>query len=309
MPAFSTTTATGILAGDLINETRRHLFSGQEETPNQTLAAVSATQTSIPFTYPLGPAVMQGTIVAVDLEEIRVWATDGAQTATVVQRGVNGTTPAVHAAGEYVAVRPKFSDFRILRALNEELYDLASPANSLFQVVTVDITYNAAVRGYDLTGATDVIKLLEIRFATPGPLKQYPKITDADLERNMPLTDFPSGYALRLNHQGAYPGLPIIVRYASRYGTLTNYTDDTGTVAGLQDYATDIPPLGAAARLVGVRELKRNYTEGQYDPRRFEEVPAGAVARSIQPLLLLRQQRIAACSARLRSDWPVYSYT
>lgn len=290
-------------AQDLVEEAKRHLFSGAEEQVNRVSGAVLSTDTSILFQYTV-TGMVQGTILAIGLEEVRVWATDGNLTATTVERGVNGSTAAAHSNNDLVRVRPKFSDFRVLRAINEELADLGSPANGLFQVVSVDVTYNPAVRGYDLTGATDVIRILEARYKTPGPLKQYPLVKGYALERNMPTSDFPSGFAFRMD-SGAFPGLGVHVRYAAKFGQLVNATDDVQAVAGLPASANDLPPIGAAIRLTFPREVKRNFTEAQSDPRKYEEVPPGSVAKSVAGLSQLRTARIQAEAARLLSDWPV----
>ena len=45
---------------------------------------------------------------------------------------------------------------------------LSSPSNGLYRVATVDLTYNAAVEGYDLTGVTDVLAVLDARYQAVG---------------------------------------------------------------------------------------------------------------------------------------------
>ena len=78
------------------------------------------------------------------------------------------------------------------------------------------------------------------------------------------------------------------------------------STTGLQASAYDLPPLGAAIRLMSGREIKRNFTETQGDSRRATEVPAGAVQQSSTGLKLLRAQRIVAECARLNSLYPIY---
>ena len=78
------------------------------------------------------------------------------------------------------------------------------------------------------------------------------------------------------------------------------------SVTGLQPSATDLPPIGAAIRLMAGREIKRNFTESQGDTRRSTEVPPGAIAQSANGLARLRQTRIAAEAARLHALYPSY---
>lgn len=292
------------LASDLVEQTRAHLYSGQESEFNRLDGALTNSATAFTLKYPLG-SIARGAIISIDLEDIRVWETS-ALSVTVCERAVNGTAAASHSDLASVEVRPKFSKFRVLRAVNEDLRDLSSPVNGLFQVKTVDITYNAAIQGYDLTGVTDIINLLELRWKQSGPSKNWPLIRKHALVRNMATTEFASGMAVFL-YEPAFPGLAIRVRYSADFTALTNLTDDVQTVAGLPVSANDLPPIGAAIRLVAPREIKRNFTEAQYDPNRLEEVPAGAELASTRGLQLLRQQRIISEEARLASDWPKYS--
>lgn len=295
--------AAGFTASDLVEETRRHLLSGQEEQVNLLNNDLDASTTNFTVLLPLA-SITQGAIVAIDLEEIRVFTTDSNQGVTRCQRGVNGTTAAAHTAGALITVRPKFSNFRILNAINEELADLSSPSNGMFQVMSVDLTYNAAVMGYDITGATDVIRILEARYRVPGPSNNWPLIREYSVQRNMPTTTWPSGFVFD-TYQRAYPGLPIHLQYASSYGQFAAMSDDIAAVAGLQLSARDIPPMGAAVRLTIPREIKRNFTEAGVEPRRADEVPSGAVLRSMLGLQQLRQTRIKAEAEALNQRYPI----
>lgn len=287
---------------DLIEETKALLFSGEEPEYNRLDGDIDSTVASITFKYPLH-SITRGAVISVGLEDIRIWDTSGF-TATVVERHVNGTTAASHSDLDLVSVRPRFSDFRILRALNEELSDLSSPVNGLYQVKTVELTYNATRQAYDLTGVTNLSNILELRYKLPGSSHQWPLIGNGkyDILRNMNTSEFASGFALTL-YEEAYPGQTIRVRYGADFTSLSTLTDDVTTVSGLPASAVDIPPLGAAIRLVSAREIARNFLESQPEPRRSEEVPAGAVMQSVNGLRALRQQRIIAEAAKLQSDW------
>ncbi len=297
------------LASDLIESARRHLFTGQPEKLNRLNSAiVSTSATTFVLRYDLA-GVQPGTILSVDLEEIFVFAVDSvAKSITDCQRGYNGSTAAVHSDAAVVTSQPKFSSWRILQAINDDLLDLSSPLNGLYQIKTVDLTFNPVTYGYDLTASTEIISIAEVRFRTTGPQKTWPQINSYALLRNMPVTgdfdDFVSGNALVI-YEGAQPGYPIRVRYKAPFVPLVNLTDSATAISGLSSTMLDLPPLGAAIRLVAGREVKRNFTEAQGEPRRAEEVPPQASMQSVRELVRIRQQRIMAEAARLMST---YSY-
>jgi hypothetical protein len=87
---------------------------------------------------------------------------------------------------------------------------------------------------------------------------------------------------------------------------LVNLTDDVVATSGLPPTAIDIPAICAEIDLTSVREVKRDATESQPDPRKAADVPAGAMTAVAQALVLLRDRRIAAEADRLNRQWPGY---
>lgn len=295
-------------ASDLVQTTRQHLFTGQPEFLNRLAGSINTTDVTFALTFDFG-TMNRGTIIEIDLEQIYIFSvTVSTKTVTDCIRGFNGTTAASHSANATVTISPKFPASRILQAINDDLADLSSPMNGLYQVKSLTLTFNAAVNGYDLTGVTDIISIAEVRYRTSGPDLSWPRIESFTLMRNMPTTgtygDFPSGNAIVLYGDGQ-PGLPIRVRYRAPFTLLTTLADDVLGVTGLQATAHDIPPLGAAVRVVAGREIRRNFDEAQGEPRRAEEVPAQANLGSTRELIRLRQSRIMAEAARMQAT---YSY-
>lgn len=264
-------------------------------------------QTTFTFSKPLG-SMIDGCYIAVDLEIIYVWTVVSTTGTATVQRGMLGSTAATHSDAALVTVNPRFPKFSILQAINADLDDLSASPNGLYQVKNVTLTYNPAAQGYDLTSIADYVDVLRVRAKIPGPSKAWPEIRSFQLKRNMDTTDFASGNAIIL-YEGGYPGLDIRVTYSQAFTHLSALTDDVVTVSGLPATMHDIPPLGAAARLSGVRETKRNFTEGQGDGRRATEVPPGSQTNSMRGLLAIRQARIRAESARLGGNYPARRHT
>ncbi len=290
---------------DIIEEARDLLYTGQAQEMNRLQGAMGVNDTVISLRYPVGSAALRGTRIAVDLEIIRVWETSGS-TITVAERGVGGSIPAAHIDGEMVEVQPKFPKFRVAQVINEDLDDLSSPMNGLFKVPMgeLDITYNPALAGYDMAGvsAADVIAIQEVRYKQAGPTHYWPRITQFSISRDMSTSEFPSSLALFI-FEGAYPGLPMHVRYRQKFSHLVNLTDDIQTVAGLPAIANGLPALGAAIALMAGREIKRNFTEASPDPLQLDLVVPGSVLKSYQGLMMQRKDKILAVGASLLQQY------
>ena len=287
--------------GDLIEEARTRLLSGQEERVNRLDGAVTNNATALALKYAVTGAVASGVVLDVDLEEIRVWEVNG-QSMSTVERAVNGSAAAAHADLATVTVSPKFSRARILRAFNEELLALSSAG--LYQMKKVEFSFDASAAGYDLVGATAVNGVWMIEGKFPGLSRQWVQLGGWRLAREANTTDFPSGFAL-FPGQAGQPGQTIRVWYKAPLTTLST-TDITATIAstGLAASAEDLLPLGAMLRLVPPRDVKRTFTEGQGEPRRAEEVPINAATQSISGLARFRQQRINDELAQLARLYP-----
>ena len=285
-------------ASDLIESTRGHLFTGQPENLNRLASGITAITETIPLSYDI-TGIGRGTIIEIGLEQIFVFVVDSSsKTVTACIRGYNGTTGAIGTTGDRVTVSPKFPRARVLTAINDDLADLSSPMNGLYRTLSVDLTFNAAVMGYDLTGVIGMMGISDLRYRTIGPEKSWPQINNYAVLRNMPTSDFASGSALVL-YEGGSPGQTVRVTYQAPFTSLATLADDVLAISGLSATAHDIPPLGAAVRLAAGREVRRNFDEAQGEPRRAEEVPPQANAQATRELVRLRQQRIVAEQSRL----------
>lgn len=291
-------------AQTLIDETRRYLLPTAREPLNTLNGAINSSATSLIFNQDIS-AITQGAYIEIDLETMYVWTPTPATKTVVVQRGMQGSTAASHLDTALCRVLPRFSNFSILQAINADLDDLSSPVNGLFQVpATIEFTYQPQINGYDLTGINSGwINILSVRYDTPGPWKDWPELRHWQVKKNMDTADFASGTALML-YDAAYPGRDVRVTYSAPFTHFTTVTDDATTVAGLTATMVDIPPLGAASRLAGVRETQRNQFESQGDPRRAAEVPPNAQLAGATSLMRMRATRIKAEAARLSNNYP-----
>jgi hypothetical protein len=288
-------------AATVIDRTLRQLLSGTIEARNKLASSVDSSTTSVVVTYSL-EGLRAGQVFEVDAELMYIWAADTATKTLTVQRGFNGTTAAAHSSGAIVTVNPRFPRAQILEAMNDEMRDMSSPMNGLFQVKTLNITYNGTDSMINLTGATEVIDLLNVsvRYLTDD----YPVARRVKLVRDLPTDDFASGFAIRFD-QNVYPGRLRVV-YKAPYTSASTEAVDINSTCGVQESATDIVVIGTQLRLMAPREIKRNFTEAQGDTRRAEEVQSGAVTGSISNLRQLRRDRITAEAARLARAYPTF---
>ena len=286
-------------AGQLIDRVANDLLAGTVEERNKVATGIDASTTTVTFSYPLS-GLREGSVFEVGSEQFYVWTVNSSAKSAVVERGFNGTTAASHSADDIVTVNPRFPRARVLQQLNADLADLSSPLNGLFQVKTVDIAYNGSDRMVNVTGATDILNLIDVRYRYLSD--DYPIIRDTRLLSDMPTSDFASGYALAFDTLVRAGTLRVL--YRAPYGQFTSESDTINSVGG-SDYLDDVLALGAQIRLMAGREIKRNFTESQGDTRRAEEVPSGAVANSMLQLQRLRRDRVIAEAARLNRQYPL----
>ena len=290
--------------GDLVQTIQRRVLSDLREELNELGTGINSTTNTISLAtgQSLGSIANTGTTLQIDYELMYVISAPSAGAIQVI-RGFSDSVAASHSANAIVNVNPRFPAVDIIRAINEDIDDLSAPTNGLYQMLELTVTFIPVQQGYDLTGLTNeaVLDLWEVRAHEYGPTNKYPVIPPNmyKLQRNADTSVFPSGMALVLD-QGGYPGRPLRIQYKSPYSTpLVNATDDVATVTGLHPQAHDIPILGAPARLMQFRELKRSFSEAQGEPRRAQEVPVGASLTASKGLLQYRDMRISGERERL----------
>ena len=288
-------------AATVINKTLRQLLSGTVEARNKLASTITDSGTSVVCTYAV-EGLRAGQVFEIDSELFYIWAANVSTQTLTVQRGFNGTTAAAHTSGALLTVAPRFPRAQVLEAINDEVLDLSSPVNGLFQVKTFNQTYNGTDRMVNLTSATDVIDVLNVsvRYLTDD----YPVARKVKLVRDLPTDDFASSFALKFD-QAVYPGRLRVV-YKAPYTSVTTEATNLNTGCGIQESVEDIVVIGTQLRLMAPREIKRNFMESQGDTRRAEEVTSGAISNSVTVLRQLRRDRIIAEAARLMRAYPTF---
>lgn len=328
----SSSTGTGTTFGDLIEKVYRRVMGGVRERAVQLQTTVGSNDTTVVLTGSQVSAIGPGSVIAVELELMYVvgWttltSTSGQPTsgqATVI-RGYYGSVASTHVANVLVYINPRYSRYDIGVAINDDLRSLSSPENGMFRVGVATLTYNPVFAGYDLGDLPDnFIDILEVRYRIAPPYRTFPPIKRWKVirwDKNSTDPVFPSGRGLVIYESG-WPGLPIYVTYSAPFIRFVDTADNVlstpatnddappmngysaSTVTNLTPTMLDIPPLGAEIDLTLPREIGRNVMESQPDPRKAAEVPAGAVAGSVNALILRRAQRISEEAERLMRQY------
>ena len=287
--------------GTVVDRTLRQLMSGVVEERNKTTVAINASTTTVTFQYDLS-GMRPGGVIQIDSELMYVWEISAGSKSVTVERGWNGTTAAAHGASSITTVDPKFPRAQILEAMNAELDDLASPMNGLFQIKILELNYNGTDLMVNLPTTDKIIDLISVSLRYIST--DYIKVRRCRLIRDLPNDDFNTGYAIRFDEQ-VRAGRMIIV-YKTPFTNVTTETQNIQNVTGLPTSCEDILIIGSQIRLVGPREIKRNFTESQGDTRRADEVPPGSVSNSITNLLRMRRDRITSEAAKLMRQYPTF---
>lgn len=287
-------------AGALLDRVSRQLLSGTVEERNKLATTVTSSDTSLVMSYDLA-GLRAGTVFEIGTELCYIWeATTGNKT-LVVERGYLGTTATAHTAGDVVIINPRFPRAQMLDALNQDIDDLSSPANGLFRVITQDVPYNGSDRQVNLTSATNVIDLIDVRLRYLAD--DFPVIRRVRLQRDLPTADFASGFALVFD-ESVMAGT-LRVRYKAPFTRVSSTSSDIQSVAFVPTSMEDILELGVMQRILSSREIKRNFIESQGDTRRSDEVPPGAMRDSFTNVQRLRRERIVAEAAKLARQYPL----
>ena len=287
-----------------IDETKNLLLTDYVEEYDTLGTALNDSETTVNFTHDTA-GIVAGSVIEIDTELMYVFSMNASTNDATVKRGFRGTTAASHDPYSLVTVNPKFPAQLVLNAINDELADLSSPQNGLYQMKTVELTFNAAQDGYNLTGVTDdILSIYQVTYSDVGAEASEPVISSWTLRRDRNTSSFASGYALVL-HDDGWPGQTVRVQYKTGFAALSATSTALSTV-GLHSEGYDLPALGAALRLMSTRPVRREFIDEQGSSRRAEEVPAGAVSASMRDLRALRETRINAEAARLDQKYPLF---
>jgi len=290
----------GTTVSDLIEETKRLLYgSGRQSINRLPAGGINSEQDVITMELDLND-IVRGALLSVENELMYVISAAPASKQVTVMRGYMGTEAVEHAQDVYVEVNPRFPRIYIKDALRREIDSWGS---RLFKVTSTNIALSVTTRSYDL-GISDFLAVLSVRFSpyigrtTHSNVLRWHLLTDQDT------VDFPSGAAIEL--LGEYPNTGSMRVTLAQKFDVSVWDDNTVVESiGLRSSMIDIPPIGAAWRLMATKEIARTSMVAQPEPRRSEEVPAGHIASVGAQLKKLRDDRIEEERWTLLQTYPL----
>lgn len=284
---------------ELIEETKRLVYGASRQQLNRLQSSVLASAPTLILEFDLQAAV-RGSMIAIENELCFVLdAVPASKTLTVI-RGYLGTEQVDHEAGVVVEINPRFPRPYIKRALQQEI---DSWGTRLFKVTPLNISFDSSSRIYDL-GVADFIGVVDVRVTPYTGRTTWSNPTRWTVLRDMDDTVFASGAAIEF--LGSYPTSGTArVKVAQKFDVSTWEDDTVIEGLGLATSMTDIPPYGAAWRLMSAKEVGRTDLTSQSEPRRSEEVPAGHIASVAAQLKKLRDDRIEEERWTLMNRYPL----
>lgn len=289
---------------DLVDAADIHVSGMVGGSYNRLTSPITDVTQTIAFEFELG-GIVPGSVISIDYEDIFVLEASGS-TVTKCVRGYRGSAAFTHNTGDLVGVDQRFSRFTIYKAL---LNEIASWGPRLYTVEGATISLATDTRGYQLSALGP--NFLHVIDALVEPVTSYSTTSKSwpsvayRIGRQLDTADFTGGNAIFFDdylYQGT--GRRVRLIYAKKFDTELIYTGSTVTgvvnpdtdvesAMGMPASMLDIPPLGAAWRLMVSQEAKRQDTRTLGQSRDATEVPAQAALQTTQALKAMRDARIA----------------
>ena len=307
--------ATGSSVGEVIDNTLDLLLGASRESLNMVYNPIGVTDTTISITY--NPTTIQpNTYIEIDEELMYVWASEfGSPSSTVtVQRGMRSTVATTHEAGALIRVDPYFPKYQVQKALQAEI---GSWGPQVYAVATIDIPLTDYVGGYDLGILGDYYRIMDVRESPDLELgyvsdNMWPRVKWEEL-KNAPFSQFPSGNALFIidplgvwdSPQNSPRTVHVIYAKPFDWARPWSLTTDLISDVGIDANELDIPPYGAAWRLLQGREARRTLVEAWGQSADLKEEPPMYASQAAQAFKAIRDGRLADAMQRLNVKFGV----
>ena len=228
-----------------------------------------------------------------------------------IQRGMQGSTANNWVAGSMIEVEPRFSGFQIAEAVRDTIRSLP---NNLYAVSTATAEFSTTVQSVTVDEMND--QDLDPDVLTPGTgfyhllsaTRTARSSEDRLLNLNCTVQRQMDGTYKVIRQEGIEKAITVNLIYAHPFVTTALDLDTVlGTTVGMPDSMTDIPSLGASARLLLGEESLRLDLHSQGDSRSDASVAAGDRARYSMILQGQYDRRVSEEARRLMSLYGIRS--
>jgi hypothetical protein len=288
--------------GQLIDDTLDQLRGTTRDTVYTLGASIDAPAagTIETVTFDQQPdAAIPGALLSIGQETMYVTAVGGSTNTVTVIRGYDDTTPATAAAHAQVLIDPPWTRKVVANRIRDEI---RSWGPQVYATGAVDVPIVMFQRGYDIGNLlpAEIWRVLYVTAPQP-PYVGTPAYAlvpgSADAEKSNPsfpftyddnaqTSEFPSGRALFLTGTSMpTPPFSLHVVFAKPFDVDTSWTEATDMLSavGLDETWLDIPPLGAAARLLRFTDVRRlqmnvagqNRDDANVQPQAIMQAAAG----------------------------------
>jgi len=285
---------------DMVSDTRRMAFGSMADQINLVADPYIAGSSELKLQLDV-TNISQGMILSSGLNVWYVRGIDPNGSTVYVIPGYDNSPKRDCAAGDFVFIKPRVTDWYMFESLNQEILRLSTPEHGLYQIAEWTADVDATWQTYPFpTAANDMIGLLRVRYRMPGttdvwmdiPEKSYRMQIEAGENRIRLLRNVPSGTEIKFI-------------YKAPFRQAESLDDDAVAVCGMSPTMVDIPTLGVLSTLLRTTESRRNQVQTQGDSRRAGEVQAGANVSIASRIEKDHQMRIWEEAARLIQRVPI----
>lgn len=209
-------------------------------------------------------------------------------------RGVEGTTPSVHAVNDYVTDDPMYPTARIKEAINDTI-------NGTYPDLWVfgEFEFPKIAARYEYPVPEDVEDVYKVTVNTIGPSGVWFPLSSwrfnpvaSTTSGQVKPTPTPTGKTIQIMRDFIVPGRDIRVTYIKKPNTLTLGADDFATTTGYPDRYIDMIVYGACWRLLPAYEAARLQQSQIEATERAPLVPTGAGSQASQYYMSLYMRRL-----------------
>lgn len=281
-----------VTMGDLVADTRRLAYGSMSDQLNFLATDYLMGDAVLTMFLDVSP-IQPGMVLSSGLNVWYVMGTNPADKTVMVWASYQNSHNDALSSGAPVMIRPRVTDFVLFSYLNDVIRSMSAPSHGLYREGQWEAAADSIWWTYDIpTEAQDMVALTRASV-------RYPTSTDSWYELPSSYVEWqPENNVIRL--KTTVPNSTTIrFDYKAPFAPAASLTDDIETVCGLSASMSDIPALGAAARLLRTTESRRSQIHSQSDSRRAEEVGSGANSDAARQMQRDFEDRIAQERIRL----------